>query len=265
LAGSGAATTDTRVVGQAARLLTVALLGIALGRLVHGLVVSNWLGWLGSDLAIYTEATRRVVSGGSWYLEHQLHGPYGIAGGDILYPPTIAWLFLPWLVLPAWTFIAVPIAVTAWVVTRLRPRPVAWPLMAFCLLWPDTQVRALAGNPGLWAMMCLALATLYRSPAAFILLKPTLAPFALFGVRSRRWWLALGAIVILSLPVLEQTLAYPRVVFDGSSGRLYYSFWDLPFMALPVLAWLYRTGSSDGRRLPRETAASNSTHVPVAS
>ncbi len=226
-----------RPVALAATLL---LLALATLEVAWGFVAFHWSGWFGQDLAVYTDATRRLIDGGSWFLPRQLAGPYTIIGGDVLYPPVTAALFVPWLVLPAWTFAVAPIAITAWAIARLRPAWWAWPLMALCLVWPSTQVKVIAGNPGLWAMAALALGALYRWPAAFVLLKPTLAPLALFGIRSRRWWLAAAGLALASLPVLGPTLAYPDVLLDAHGGGLFYSLWDLPLVALPLIAWAAR-------------------------
>ena len=39
-----------------------------------------------------------------------------------------------------------------------------------------------------------------RRPAVFALLKPSLAPFALFGASRRSWWIALAVLVAFSVP-----------------------------------------------------------------
>ena len=37
-------------------------------------------------------------------------------------------------------------------------------------------------------------------PSASLVLKPTLAPFALIGIRERSWWIAVGVLLLLSVP-----------------------------------------------------------------
>ncbi len=69
-----------------------------------------------------------------------------------------------------------------------------------------------------------------------MLLKPSLLPFAFIGVRRRSWWIQLGALGLLSLPVLGLTLLYPQVILDSRGGGLLYSLNDVPLLVLPVLA-----------------------------
>lgn len=218
-------------------------------------------GWFGppswrlnyGDLTIYTDATRRLLAGGSWYTERQLHGPYPIEFGDVLYPPVSAFFFAPWLVLPGWTFVVIPGAIVAWVVYRHRPAMWAWPLIALCLLWPMSGLKTLSANPNTWVAAAVALGTVYGWPAAFVLLKPSFLPLALFGIRDRRWWIVAGALAVLSLPLPAMTLEYPRVVLDAQGGGIGYSLPDLPFVLIPVIAWAARSsrGASRERAEPR--------------
>ena len=222
------------------QVIAVSLLVLAAGIWAYG-----WFGppgWSANngDLTIYTDATRRLLAGEGWYLERQLGGPYDIAWGDVLYPPASAWFFAPWLVLPGWTFVAIPLGITAWAIWRLQPAPWTWPLMALCLLWPMTGLKVLSANPNVWVTAAIALGALYGWPAAFVLLKPSLAPFALIGIRSRSWWLVAGVLVLLSLPLLAATLEYPRVILDSRGGGIGYSLWDVPLVLVPVIAWLGR-------------------------
>jgi hypothetical protein len=214
---------------------------------ILGFTVAFWIyGFLGPpewrigypDLTVYTDATRRLFGGGSWYLERQLHGPYEITQGDVLYPPVTAWFFAPWLALPDWTFSAVPVAVTAWVVGRFRPAPWTWPLLALCVAWPMVPLKTLRLNPDVWLMAAVATGLVYRWPGAFVLVKPSMLPFAMIGMRSRGWWAVVGLLLAGSLPFLAQTLMYPQVILDTRGGGLLYSIPDVPFLLIPVIAWL---------------------------
>ena len=85
----------------------------------------------------------------------------------------------------------------------LRPRPLAWPLIAFCLVNPTTLLKIWTGNPVIWSMAAMALAVLAGAPrfaAPFVLLKPSLAPFALFGIRRRRGGSGWRCSALLCLP-----------------------------------------------------------------
>jgi hypothetical protein len=64
----------------------------------------------------------------------------------------------------------------------------------------------------------------------------------------------MGAILVaLSLPLLPLWLEYPTVIANSTSGALY-SIGNLPFMCLPLLAWLFSTHRSPIRRI-REPVA----------
>jgi hypothetical protein len=189
-----------------------------------------------------------VLSGGSWYAEHQLHGPYDITQGDVLFPPVTAWFFALWLALPDWTFAAIPVVITACVVWRLRPARWTWPLMALCVLWPMVPLKTLRLNPDPWFMAAVATGLLFRWPGALGLLKPSLLPFALIGIRSIGWWLAAGLLVLGSLLFLGPTLAYPQILLDSRGGGILYSLPDAPFLLIPIFA---RLGT---QRLPRITS-----------
>ena len=151
----------------------------------------------GVDFHLYRDATTRWFLGGPFYEPYQLAGPYPISAGDILYPPVALWLFVPFAVdggplldaVQAVVWWALPLGVVAAVVAALRPRPLAWPLVAFCLVNPTTLLKIWTGNPVIWSMAAMALAVVgaSRFAAPFVLLKPSLAPFALFGIRRRSW------------------------------------------------------------------------------
>lgn len=237
--------------------LTIVITAIGLG---FFLVAGTQVGWTREwfdDLEIYTDATSRLIDGGGWYLERQLNGPYLIHHQDVLYPPVTAWLFLPWLVLPAWTFSAAPLGIVAWFVVRVRPRPWTWPIIAFGGVFPVSLVYVAYANPTLWIGAFVALGLRYSWPGVLVLLKPSLAPFALIGIRSRGWWIGAVALGLASMPFLALTLDYPRILLDSRGSSLLYSGTSVPFVALPVVAWLGRTVQftprSDGGQTRPET------------
>ena len=192
------------------------------------------------DLEVLTAATQRLFAGGSWYLPRQLEGPYQTEFGDVLYPPVAAWFFAPWLVLPAWSFVVIPVGILTWHVLSARPAPWTWPLIAFGATYPVTLVYAGYANPTVWIAAFVGLALRYAWPGALILLKPSLLPFALIGIRSRGWWLCALGLAIASLPFLADTLIYPRVILDTQGAGPLYSVLGLPIMLVPVVAWLGR-------------------------
>jgi hypothetical protein len=237
--------------------LTIVILAITVGFWIYGFLGPP--GWRvgNDDLAVYTDATRRLLGGGSFYLDRQLHGAYEITPGDVLYPPVTAWFFALWLVLPGWSFVVIPVALTARGVGRMRPAMWTWPLIALCLAWPLLGLKVIRSNPSTWISAAAAMGLLYGWPGALILLKPSFVPFAVIGIRRRTWWLVAGLIVVASLPFLADTLTYPRVVLDGRGGGVLYSLPDLPFVVLPLVAWLGRT-----RRLDRTTGGTGAGPPP---
>lgn len=223
------------------------LLAVAVGLLVAEIATAIANPWgvlpiLGVDYRIYMEATRSWLSGGSFYLPLQLAGPYPLLLGDILYPPSALILFTPFTILPAVLWWAIPIGATAWIVWSWRPSPLAWAAIVLCLTVPSTWWRIEAGNPVLWIVAALALATRYRWPAVAVLIKPSLLPFALFGIRSRSWWLALAIAGLISLPLLPMWMDYIRVLLNarGEQASLLYSVGDIPLLTIPLVAWLGR-------------------------
>lgn len=208
------------------------------------IAAGNEVGWTRvwfNDLQVYRDATARLLAGDGWYLQRQLGGPYQIQFGDVLYPPATAWFFMPWLVLPAWTFSAVPLGIVAWFVGTARPAAWTWPVMALCLVFPVTLVYIAYANPTIWIAAFVALGLRFAWPGVLVLLKPSLAPFALIGIRSRGWWIGMVLLGLASLPFLAQTLDYPRILLDSRGSSLLYSGTSVPILALPIVAWLGRT------------------------
>jgi len=200
---------------------------------------------LGVDFALYRDVAARWLAGGPYFEPYQLAGPYEIRAGDVLYPPVALWLFVPFAVLPlaiagaAWW--AIPLGATAWAIRRNAPRPETWPFLALCVAWPTTLLKAWTGNPVIWAMAAVALGTIFYWPAVFALIKPSLAPFALFGANRRSWWLALAVFVALSLPFGRLWLDWLTSVANSRGGGILYSVLEAPMLLLPVIAWIGRT------------------------
>lgn len=203
------------------------------------------------DANIYFRAADRWLADGTWYLPRQLQGPYEIRIGDVLYPPILLYLLLPFQVLPAALWWVIPLAITAMAIVRMRPPRWSWPLLLLCLAWGPAMGQIVKGNPVMWVMATLSVSIAMGWPSTTVLLKPSLFPFALIGIRRRAWWLQLGLLGLLSLPVLGLTLQYPQVILDSRGGGLLYSIDDVPLLLLPVLAGL----AAGKLRLPRRTAA----------
>lgn len=228
--------------------IAVVIAGIGIGVFVLALLRAGLPDFWFDDLEVLTAATRRLFAGESWYLPRQLGGPYQTQFGDVLYPPVTAWFFAPWLVLPSWSFVAIPVGILTWQVLSARPAPWTWPLIALGASFPISLVYAGYANPTIWIVAFVGLALRFAWPGALILLKPSLFPFALIGIRSRGWWLCALVLAIASLPFLAETLIYPMVILDTQGGGLLYSALGIPLMLVPIVVWLGRTRGSAAPR-----------------
>jgi hypothetical protein len=196
---------------------------------------------LGEDRLFSQAIGERWLSGQPIYLAHQLAGPYQVTlQVDNLYPPSALLLFVPFVFLPAFLWWLIPIGITGYVVASWRPAWWTWPLMALLIVWPKTISSVLWGNTDMWAVAAVAAGLRWGWPALFLLAKPTLAPFALVGVRSRAFWVVGAAMVIWSIVMLPLWLDYftamrhLRIPWDYSLG-------SIPSLFLPIVAWVGRT------------------------
>lgn len=250
--------------GSARRLsiaLTVALVGLGVAYVLSMATYWREAGIVGVDFIILRDAAARWLAGDGFYLPYQVAGPYVHsehvgAQSPVLYPPTMLLLFVPFTILPGILWWAIPIAITGWVVVGHRPRPLVWPVIAFLAVFPMTIWAAVAGNPILWFMMALALGTRYCWPSVLVLLKPTLAPFAVIGIWRRSWWLALSCLALVSLLFLPMWFDYVRVLSNmtTASGPLF-SLNQYPMLMIPIVAWLGRAA------LTKQTETAVSTPV----
>ena len=195
----------------------------------------------GGDYSLYMEATRRWLAGGSFYQPWQF-APYvisfipgNIGTTAILYPPYALALLVPFAFLPAVLWWAVPIGI---ITVALYPVS-GWRLVALlaAIATPVTWYTIANGNPALWSAAFLVAGTRWRWPAVFVLLKPTLAPFALVGIRSRAWWVGAVVLAIMSVVLLPLTLDYIAVLRNarGPEASLFYS---VPGYLPLVLLWV---------------------------
>lgn len=222
------------------RLIALGLAALLFAGTIHDLILfaggEGRHAWVGIDVRVYLDATQRWLTGGSFYLPHQLAGPYTIAYGDVLYPPTAIPLFAPFLVLPAVLWWAVPIAGIAAVSVASRPSPTVIAAMALCLWFPTTMVRIVTGNPVMWIALFAALAWRWPAFGPWVLLKPSLFPFALIGAPRRWWWVGLvayGALALVTLPLMAQ---WVTVLLNSRGGGLLYSLQDVPLVCIGMLA-----------------------------
>jgi hypothetical protein len=236
-------TPRARSVGWAIAIGLLTLTAIGWG--VALVSATDWFGRsFAIDYGIYMGALDRFQAGDGWYQARQLHGPYPIELGDVLYPPVLMYLLFPFRYLGPWLWTIIPAAILAAVVWRHRPGPWTWVAIALCLAWPYSPAKFVFGNPVIWATAAVALGTIWWWPAAFAVLKPTIIPFALIGFRDRRWWFVIVGLAIASLPSLADTLHSPQVLLDAQPnpvdgrGGPFYSITEFPLLAIPIVAWL---------------------------
>ncbi len=192
-----------------------------------------------ADHSIYMGQAQRVLTGGPLYPAWELAGPFVPAQLPELYPPfTVYGLLVPMSLLPDVLWWAIPLTVIAAVVAWHRPNVWGWCVIGTLFLaWPSTWVVIAAGNPALWVTAGVGLATVRAPFALAALVKPTLAPFALVGVRSRWWWAGLAAYGVAMLVTLPAWLDYARVL---ANYRTVPSLIDAPLVAIPLVAWWSR-------------------------
>jgi hypothetical protein len=196
-------------------------------------------GWIGGDLRMYQQHVSAWLAGGPDYPAYELAGPFTIETGVILYPPTTLALFVASLALPAALWWILPGLTSGAVVWRLRPKPWAFLAMGCLLLFPTSISNIAGGNPDIWIVAALAVAVYWRPAAAFVLIKPSVFPLALLGVRHRGWWVIAGLFAAGTLALLPQTLDWLRVLQNGVGPRsgLLYSLEDVPLLLVPLVAW----------------------------
>jgi len=248
-------------------LAAAAIAAVLVAELYLGFTIrpSAFSSGLGFDYNLYMEAASRFLQGGSFYLPYQVAGPYDVVAREILYPPISLALLIPFTALPAVLWWAIPLGLTAAVAVWHRPSPWGWALILALLALPAPVPWALgsivAGNPAMWAMALLAAGTRWDWPSVFVLLKPSLLPFAFFGARSRSWRLALVVLVLASLFLLPLDLEYISVLQNARGVGLFYSASNLPLMLIPLVAWLARRRIDDlpmpsvAASMPRSSAA----------
>ena len=206
-------------------------------------------GAIGIDLTTVLDATRRWTSGSSPYLARQLAGPYQQIGanladsGEMLYPPIALPFFAPFLVVPGLLWWAIPAMAAVAGLWQIRPARWSWPILALCILAGQSLPLIVAGNPTIWIVAAGLWAPSLGWPGPLILLKPSVAPLALLGIRRRSWSVAAALLAIASLPFgrlwADWYVAVTNLRVSGAGGILF-SLHQLPILLIPVVAAVAR-------------------------
>ncbi len=200
---------------------------------------------VGGDLGYYQHVAQRWLDTGVYYTDRQLSGPYQVQTQvDNLYPPHALYLFVPFLFMPAALWWILPLGLVAYVVWWCRPAAWGLPILAILILFPKSPNLIIYGNSDMWITAAIAGGVRWGWPWVLVSLKPSVSIFGVLGIRSRAWWLAAGVIGIVSLPFLALWLEYPRAMMN-SNVTPWYSFSDLPFLILPIVAWLVSARRGD--------------------
>lgn len=201
---------------------------------------------IGSDLVDgYLPGASRFLETGSPYTAEQIAGPWTLGYHSFIHPPSALPLFIPFLVLPEPLWWAIPLGVTGYAVSRLRPAPWTWVAMAVCLWWPRSVGSLLVGNTDMWAMAAVAAGTLWGWPVVLLAVKPTFLPLAILGVRRRSVALAAGVGLVLIAITLPLWWQWWTVIGNAGLGWTY-SLFNLPLVVLPLFAWLGRSSRHAG-------------------
>lgn len=135
----------------------------------------------------------------------------------------------------------VPVAITIAMVTYWRPSVLGWiGIVGLLALEPLSLLNWTAGTPTTWFVAVVALATRWPSLSAFVLVKPTLLPFALVGITHRGWWVIVGGLALASLWMWPMTYAWIGMMLDvtGRDAGLLYSLANMPLLLIPIVARL---------------------------
>jgi hypothetical protein len=204
---------------------------------------------IGVDPVFYQDMGRRWLETGTFYTDRQLSGPYETTTLiDNLYPPIALYLFVPFVFLPLIMWWLIPLAMVGFVIWYLRPVAWSWPILALVIALPKTISAAIYGNSDLWVAAAVAGGVVLGWPAILAVFKPSLVYFAVIGINRISWWFMAAILVVLSLPLLPLWLQWPTVIANSTSGALY-SIGNLPFMCLPILAWLFSRDRSPIARI----------------
>jgi hypothetical protein len=214
-------------------MAAVLLFALAVGTWLLGIRAGAVLPGLGMDLDTYRNAAASWLSGGPFYQPYQLAGSYDVARQPILYPPMAIPLFALFTVLPRVLWWVVPAVVFVAVVPRT---PARLALALSLVAWPQSIMLIWAGNPVMWVASFLALARFRPWFAPLVLIKPTLAPFALYRSNRRTWWYALLFLGVVSLAFGSMWLDYVTVLGNAENWQgAAYIFGNVPLLLLCLL------------------------------
>lgn len=230
------------------RVLAVSLTGLAIiwGTLVMNASL-NEIGRriIGLDFGHYLDATHRWLQVGTPYLANEVAAPFQYSPLTFLHPPITLYLLLPFVVLPPPLWWLLPIGFVAWSVYSWQPAIWSWPIVGWAMATSHAPVVLIVGNSNLWIWAGVAGGLRFGWPALVTIVKPSLLPLALAGIRRRSFWVGSALLVVLSLPFGTLWGAWLSVI-RNSPADWTYSLTDLSWLLTPVVFWFARTREPRG-------------------
>ena len=246
---------------RAMRIVAVAACAIAIVRAVaYYAAIPNPATSVGIDYELYVTAARRWLETGVFYEPYQLAGPYHVIGNnEVLYPPIILLLLVPFTALPAILWWVIPAMLTVAAIAQMRPA--AWSVALACAICTSHAVQGPVfwGTPVIWLTPAVAWGLHLGWPAVAVMIKPTLAPFALVGLTRPRALVA-GVIgfAVLGLPFTAMWLDWLTAIRNSDLGP-FYAYTQNLLLVVPVVTWLGRDGRRPSANWPgRRTQARSS-------
>ena len=230
----------------------VALVGFAIAgvrALVYLSAIPDQSHSLGVDFRLYADAARTWLTTGQFYPAYELAGPYQVLGaGEILYPPIMLWLFVPFTVLPALLWWVLPVGLAWWAVYRMRPAWWGLALIAGLSVTHAVQGPFFWGTPAIWLLPAVAWGLVLGWPAVFVIVKPTLALFILSGVGCPRG-LAIGLVLfgLLAVPFGTMWIDWLTAIRNSDLDASY-AVTQNALLILPIIAWVSSSRSVSASR-----------------
>lgn len=197
-------------------------------------------GEIGYDYTNVMQGTQHWLESGQLYWPRQLEGPYDNSGLVMLYPPIALYLFVPFMYLPSGLWWGIPIGIVLWHLIRCRPGWWSWPILAACAGAVPPASVIVYGNTDMWTAAVVAVACRWPVFGATLAFKPTLLPLGVLWARRRSFWIGVGVVAMLSVPLGGLWLDWLRAIRNFPVHPFY--SWPVALIVLiPLVAWLART------------------------
>jgi hypothetical protein len=197
----------------------------------------------GADFRLYVDAASTWLATGQFYPAYELAGPYQVMGaGEVLYPPIMLWLFVPFTILPGFLWWITPIGLAGLAVYRMRPAWWGLALIAGLSVTHAVQGPFFWGTPAIWLLPAVAWGLSKGWPAVAVLIKPTLALFILSGLGHPKGLVCgMVAFGLLAVPFGTMWLEWLTAIRNSDLDPSY-AVTQNALLVLPVIAWVSSPG-----------------------